>query len=167
MIDLRKKTMKNRLRSSILLLLAAWLVTACIDQTVYHTYQSIPSKGWGKGDTLFFHVPLTDSLVRLHLYAEVRNESEYTYQNLYLVIGNNLADSTCFRTDTLEFTLADSEGKWKGTGWGTLYQSSLPLDTAIVRHPGNYTFKINHGMKDEILIGICDIGIRIDSKTTH
>lgn len=153
--------MTNLLRNSSLLLLTVWLASACIEHTVYHSYQSIPAKGWGKGDTLVFRVTIPDSLKTLQLFAEVRNDNKYAYQNLYLVVGSNLQDSTVFKTDTLELTLADKEGKWTGTGWGNLFQSTLPLGTAVTRHPGNYTFKVSQGMKDEQLIGICDVGVKV------
>lgn len=153
--------MTNLLRNSSLLLLTAWLASACMEHTVYHSYQSIPTKGWGKGDTLVFRIAIPDSLKTLKLFAEVRNNNKYAYQNLYLVVGSNLQDSTVFETDTLELTLADKDGKWTGSGWGSLFQSVLPIGTAVIRHPGNYTFKVSQGMKDEQLIGISDIGIKV------
>lgn len=154
--------MKSLFRSSLLCLLAVGIATACDTRTVYHTYLPIPPKGWGKGDTLFFHVPLNDSLTLLHLTAGVRNESSYPYQNLYLFVSHNLEDSTQWKTDTLEFELTNREGRWTGTGWGSLYQSALPMKSAGLRHAGNYTIKVAHGMKDEILKGISDIGIEIE-----
>lgn len=133
-----------------------------MEQTVYHSYQSIPERGWGKSDTLVFKVPMPDSLKTLKLFAEVRNENQYPYRNLYLVVSQNLQDSIAFQTDTLELTLADKEGKWTGTGWGNLFQSTLSIGTAVIRHSGNYTFKVSQGMKDDQLIGISDVGIKIE-----
>lgn len=115
-----------------------------------------------KSDTLFFNVPLNDSLINLRLSAGVRNSSNYPYQNLDILISYNLEDSTVWKTDTLKFTLTDQEGKWKGTGWGSLYQSALPLKDCSIKHPGNYTFKVVHGMKDEQITGIIDVGLKIE-----
>lgn len=154
--------MKSLLRISILALFAAGVLSACDDQTVYHSYQSVPEKGWGKSDTLFFDVPVYDSLDILRLSTGVRNGNNYPYQDLYLFVSHNLEDSTRWQTDTLKFVLSDKEGKWIGTGWGNLYQSTQPLRSAIIRHPGNYTIKVAHGMKDETLNGINDIGIKIE-----
>ena len=153
--------MKNLLRNSIWLLLATCLTAACNENTGYHSYQSIPTEGWKKSDTLFFNVPVKDSLALLRLSAEIRNESNYAYRNIYLTVSHNLEDSTVWKTDTLLLILADKEGKWNGTGWGSLFQSTLPIGSAIVRHPGNYTFKITHGMQDELLKGINDVGVKI------
>ena len=139
-----------------------FLTTACDKKTVYHSYQSIPTEGWRKSDTLFFNIPVKDSLIRFNLAAEIRNKSNYAYRNLYLVTSHNLEDSTVWKTDTLLLMLADKEGKWNGTGWGSLFQSELPVGTITIRHPGNYTFKITHGMQDEALKGINDIGVIVE-----
>lgn len=161
--------MKNLLRNSIWILLATCLTAACNENTVYHSYQSIPTEGWKKSDTLFFNVPIKDSLALLQLSAEIRNESNYAYRNIYLTVSHNLENSTVWKTDTLLLILADKEGKWNGTGWGSLFQSTLPIGSAIVRHPGNYTFKITHGMQDELLKGINDVGVKItvSSRALH
>ena len=153
--------MKSLFRNSLLCLFTAWVLAACDAHTVYHAYLPIPQKGWGKSDTLFFQVPINDSLLVLDLTAGVRNESSYPYQNLYLFISHNLEDSTRWETDTLEFALTNKEGRWTGTGWGSLYHSVLPMKSAGIRHAGKYTIKVTHGMKDELLKGISDVGILI------
>lgn len=159
----KKREMKNPLRNKIWLLPAVWLMAAaCNENTVYHSYQSIPSEGWKKSDTLFFNIAVTDTLQPLQLSAEIRNKSNYSYRNLYLSVSHNLKDSTIWKTDTLQLILADKEGKWKGTGWGSLFQSKVSISSVTVQHPGNYTFKVTHEMQDELLEGINDIGIKIE-----
>lgn len=154
--------MKNLLKNSIYMLLATWILAACNEKTVYHSYQSTPSDGWKKSDTLFFNVPVKDSLTILRLSVGIRNSCDYPYRNLSVLIHYNLKDSTVWETDTLNFILADQEGKWTGTGWGTLYQSESPLKDYYIKHPGNYTFKVVHEMRDEQLIGISDVGLKLE-----
>ena len=109
--------MKSLLRNSLFCLFGACLMAACNENTVYHSYQSLPNEGWGKSDTLSFQCPVTDSIPgTLRLFAEVRNRSEYPYRNLYLFIHENLLDSTVWRTDTIAVNLADSTGRWTGNG---------------------------------------------------
>ena len=154
--------MTSRLRNSILFLFICWITTACNENTLYHSYQSIPREGWNRNDTLVFNVPIADSLTVLHLSAEVRNESNYPYRNLYLTVSQNLEDSTTWKTDTLLFVLANKDSKWIGTGWGSLFQSDLPVRDIATRHSGNYKIRVTHGMKDDTLKGISDIGIKIE-----
>ena len=152
--------MRILLKNSCLLLLACWLTTGCMEQTIYHTYHSIPKKGWSKGDTLLFHIPITDSLpMQLEMAAEVRTRKIYPYQNLHLVVSHNLQDSTIFEVDTLTLALTDQKDNRKRDGWSSLLQSTLRVNRVIPKQPGFYTVRISHGMTDELLPGIHDVGV--------
>ncbi|WP_294474196.1 gliding motility lipoprotein GldH [uncultured Bacteroides sp.] len=155
--------MTTLLRNSLFCLLGACLLSACNENTVYHSYQSLPDEGWGKSDTLSFQVPVTDSIpTTLRLFAEVRNRTKYPYRDLHLFISQNLQDSTVWRTDTIAISLADSTGRWMGKGWGSIYQSATFVKSVRPLHPGKYTIKVMNGMKDEMLQGLNDVGIRIE-----
>lgn len=157
--------MKSLLKNSFFVLFSACLLTACNENTVYHSYQSLPDEGWGKSDTLSFQIPITDSIpTTLRLFAEVRNRIEYPYHDLHLFISQNLQDSTVWRTDTIAFNLADSTGRWTGHGWGSIYQSETFIKSVLPLRSGNYTIKVINGMKDEKLQGLSDVGIRIEKQ---
>ena len=162
-IKRNRKIMRSLLRNNLFCLLGVCLMAACNENTVYHSYQSLPNEGWAKSDTLSFQCPVTDSIpATLRLFAEVRNRSEYPYHNLYLFIQENLLDSTVWRTDTIAINLADTTGRWLGNGWGSIYQTAVFVKSVRPLHPGNYTIKIMHGMQDEKLTGLNDVGIRIE-----
>ena len=157
--------MKSLLKNSLFVLFSACLLTACNENTVYHSYQSLPDEGWGKSDTLSFQIPITDSIpTTLRLFAEVRNRIEYPYHDLHLFISQNLQDSTVWRTDTIAFSLADSTGRWTGHGWGSIYQSETFIKSVLPLRSGNYTIKVINGKKDEKLQGLSDVGIRIEKQ---
>ena len=157
--------MKSLLKNSFFVLFSACLLTACNENTVYHSYQSLPDEGWGKSDTLSFQIPITGSIpTTLRLFAEVRNRIEYPYHDLHLFISQNLQDSTVWRTDTIAFSLADSTGRWTGHGWGSIYQSETFIKSVLPLRSGNYTIKVINGMKDEKLQGLSDVGIRIEKQ---
>lgn len=77
--DLPKMT--NRLKNrnlclkGIILLFVASLLSACDKQTVYHSFQSLPTEGWPREDTLSFDVKVTDSLTYYKLSLEVVTEA--------------------------------------------------------------------------------------------
>lgn len=152
------KVKKNNL--SILLFIL--LLISCDFNTVYHTYNHIPLTGWNKNDTLYYNVtPITYSET-LQTSIEIRNNSHYPYSNLYLFVHYNLPDTSLFFTDTIECILADEQGKWKGEGLGTLYQSSVLWKDFHVKDSNmNYQIKITHGMTDSVVKGIVDVGIHM------
>ena len=128
---------KTSLLKSLILLFIASLYTACDEQTVYHSFQSLPTEGWQRNDTLFFNVSVADSATLYN--PEVPN----------------------IKRDTLELRLADNAGIWLGDGWGGLYQSTLPAGFIRIGKAGEYRFKIIHLLPDEVLPGINDVGIKL------
>ncbi len=144
------------------LLLAVCILYACGQRTVYHTYQPVDAKGWIPSDTLVYEVEIGDSAITLEVSAEVRNRTNYSFRNLTLDVSFNFADTLQWEHRKANFILADEEGKWSGTGWGSLYTSTSCLGDVYVYRPGIYTIRIAHDMRTEILEGIQDVGIRLN-----
>lgn len=57
-IKRNRKIMRSLLRNNLFCLLGVCLMAACNENTVYHSYQSLPNEGWAKSDTLSFSVLL-------------------------------------------------------------------------------------------------------------
>jgi gliding motility-associated lipoprotein GldH len=155
--------MKNLLKNSILFIVVAVLLIACMDSAVYHSYRYIAKKGWNRDDTLTFDMQIPDSTpTHYYLYVHVRNRTDYPYQNLLLSVSHNLQDSSVVVTDTVRCILANTVGRWTGKGWGALFQAAFDIDEYTSVNPaGMRTVKVIHCMEDETLTGINDIGIRI------
>ena len=152
---------KTSLLKSLILLFIASFYTACDEQTVYHSFQSLPTEGWQRNDTLFFNVSVADSATLYNVSVEVRNRNNYPYQNLPLLIYYDSPEIPNIKRDTLELRLADNAGIWLGDGWGGLYQSTLPAGFIRIGKAGEYRFKIIHLLPDEVLPGINDVGIKL------
>ncbi|KAA6329659.1 Gliding motility lipoprotein GldH [termite gut metagenome] len=156
--------MKKLLKNTVPLWIIMLALVACADNVVYHSYQHIAGKGWDKGDTLTFNVRITDSMpTYYHLYVQIRNRTDYPYQNLLLLVRHNLKDSSIVVTDTVRCTLANDAGRWKGKGLGGLFQTFFNVSEYISRYPiGTRTVNVIQGMEDQTLKGINDVGIRIE-----
>ena len=152
---------KRLFRKGLILLFAASLCMACDKQTVYHTFQSLPTEGWQQKDTLFFDVMIPDSTTLYYISVEVRNRNDYPYQNLPLLICCDNPEAQNIKRDTLELRLADSGGIWSGSGWGGLYQSTVSAGFLRIGKAGEYCFKITYLLPDEVLPGVNDVGIRL------
>ena len=89
-------------------------------------------------------------------------EGGYSYSNIFLFVTTTSPGGQWIK-DTLEMPLANSRGKWLGSGIGDLY-FIRQLFKYNVRFPtsGVYTFKIVQGMRDTDLKGIRDIGLRLE-----
>lgn len=151
--------MKTRIFLAILISL---FLTSCLNNDVFLKYKTITSLGWNKDSLYTFDVPIKDTTATYNLYVNVRNRGEYPYQNLWIFLSKMTPDSIESK-DSVECYLADRRGKWLGSGVGSvlempvLYQQKVKFDKV-----GIYRYKIGHGMRDSVLIGINDIGMRVE-----
>ena len=95
------------------------------------------------------------------LTIEVTNSVSYPYQNIWFFVQSNIDTDSVLVDTSKEFLLADKLGKWQGSGFGTLYKSSLPFGEITFKETRNYRIKIEHGMRDQTLSGIEKVGIKI------
>ena len=92
----------------------------------------------------------------------VRNVGEYPYQNLWLFLSKTSPNNIQI-SDSIECYLADKRGKWLGSGVGSMYEMSILYQENVhFDAAGTYSYKIVHGMRDVVLIGINDIGMRVE-----
>lgn len=147
------------------LLMAAFIplfIIGCSNNDVYFKYKSVPISGWNKDSLCTFDVNIKDPSSAYNLYINIRNRGEYPYQNLWLFL-NKITPDSLQTSDSVECYLADNQGKWLGSGIGSvlemsvLYQQNIKFKTA-----GIYKYRIGHGMRDTVLAGINDIGIRVE-----
>ncbi len=140
---------------------------SCTDNTIYHQYANIDKNGWDQDSVAVFSVDIQDTTGDYDVIIDVRNKENYSYQNLYLFVYSNSPDSI-WVGDTLNCILADNQGRWAGTGIGST--KNLPfLYMSNIKFPekGTYTFKIKQGMRDHILEGINNIGLKIQKTENY
>ena len=156
--------MKNTGIQILFFLAGIILFIACDKNRIYDEFKPISQKGWNKDSLLVFTVPVSDSLQNHNLYINVRNDIKYKYSNLWLFIQIDQPGGKEV-TDTFEITLADPSGKWLGKGFGgiktreAIYKRNVYFPTS-----GDYQIYIQQGMRENILKGITDIGIRLEKQ---
>ncbi|MBP6610838.1 MAG: gliding motility lipoprotein GldH [Paludibacter sp.] len=149
---------KNR----IIVIAVLLSLVACTQNEVYFNYQSVQIDGWNKDSVCVFDVKIDDASKAYNIYVNTRNRGEYPYQNLWLFV-NRMASDSVQVNDTINFYLADEFGKWLGDGVGSVYNMPVLYQQSI-RFPaaGTYKYKIQHGMRDSLLQGINDIGLKVE-----
>ena len=138
------------------------IFTACQFSEVFSEFRDLPEKGWNRYDTLVFR-PQINEQANYNLFIDTRNNNQYQYQNLWLFISCQEDTMTLF-TDTVEIELADKQGKWYGSGWGSLYTNATPykMNYKFPAESKKYTFRIVQGMRDYELKGMESVGFRIE-----
>lgn len=119
---------------------------------------------WNKKSEQKFDFQITDSRDPKNIIFVLRNNSEYPYSNIRLIVNFLDVKSKKKNTDTLNYILAKPNGEWLGKGFGDtkeiMFQYRLnykfPQD-------GNYSIGIIQAMRTDNLKGIEDIGVKIES----
>lgn len=155
------KQVKNRHRTTVLLLVGIIMLISCDNRTVYYQYRTIHPDGWKRTDTLVYEAHITDSATLFRLSLAVRNQDSYPYQNLRLNLAYTTPDSTIVEIDSLVFRLADEEGHWKGRGWSGLYESIFEVGGIKIKRPGTYRFTVTPSNPNPLVVGINDIGLKL------
>ena len=134
---------------------------SCGGHVIFNEFQPIKDKKWNKQDEISFHFEIMDNSIAYNVLLQLRNNDTYPYQNLWLLC-DELQPSGISVKDTLEYMLADDFGKWTGNGI-TLFQNQMLLRSNYhFPDTGKYTINVHHGMRDDILKGIENVGLVIE-----
>ena len=148
-----------------IVLAVACCCVSCGNDTVYNKFQPIRDKVWDKQSEYLFEYEINDSSLPYNLLLQIRNNDGYKYQNLWLLCEQRQPDGVLL-IDTIECMLADDFGKWHGHGV-TLFQSRVALRCRyLFPDTGKYILRLRHGMRDDRLEGIEDIGLFIEKSPT-
>jgi gliding motility-associated lipoprotein GldH len=158
-MSINKKAKGCRLLAACCLLLVA-----CTQGETFSEYRSFPNAEWDKQEAIRFEVPIHDSSTAYHVFLELRNNNNYPFRNLWLFVDYKTPGGD-MRSDTIYAELADVYGKWYGTGI-SLYAYSFPYQLNV-QYPdtGVYVYTIRQGMREHLLKGISDIGLRVSTES--
>ena len=147
---------------SLILISSLFLLISCDGTRIYEVNKEINNADWEKDLVQEFDFEINDTELYYNVIINIRNKNNYAYSNLYLFIEMS-SPLEKFFTDTLEFQLADQKGKWTGSGVGNLWQNQVSLLSNVkMLEQGNYKINISQGMRDKNLIGISDVGVRVE-----
>ncbi|MGB4653889.1 MAG: gliding motility lipoprotein GldH [Bacteroidales bacterium] len=138
---------------------------SCGNKYDYEHSIKIQDAKWTYNDTLFFQFETTDSLALYEIELSLRNTTDYQYSNLFMFVTAFYPTYTYSR-DTVEVFLAKRDGEWIGKGIG-FYKNLdvLFAKNARFRNNGTHVIAINHGMRNDTIVGIAEVGIKIKKCT--
>ncbi|MDQ0476010.1 gliding motility lipoprotein GldH [Chryseobacterium sp. MDT2-18] len=119
---------------------------------------------WDKKAEQKFDFKVTDAQKAKNIIFVVRNNNDYPYSNIRLIVNFHDGQTKKKSTDTLNYILAEPNGRWIGKGFGdtkeTLFQYKLDYKFPA---NGDYSIGIIQAMRNDNLPGIEDIGVKIET----
>ena len=140
---------------------------ACNEKSLFSRYVNF-SDSWKIDEKIIFKI---DSIIQkpVNLIICLRNNNLYPFSNIFLIASLKKQDSLLL-CDTLEYQMADPEGKWLGSGFLEVKESKL-LWKENFEFPKNEKIEIEieqatrfNGKKDGVnnLEGILGVGFSIE-----
>ncbi len=148
------------------MLIVLALLSSCSDTGYIHSYQ-IENESWSADEILQFNVDIEDVSQNYNMFINIRNTDEYPFSNIFLFVNVMYPDNTTY-VDTVEGVLADSKGKWLGSGGGKyknnkfLYKSNITMPQS-----GTYVFAIEQAMRVKSLDGVATVGLEFETIQTE
>lgn len=137
----------------------SWLLVSCQQGVIFTEFNNLSGKGWGADSIVTFVPILEDSTAIYDIQLTVRHTDRYAYQNLWLFVDVK-RDSLLLRRDTIEATMANERGEWLGDGVSKYTLPLLYLEDVQLQ-AGEYKVVVQQGMREEILQGITDLGLKV------
>ena len=157
-----------RLKNSILVFFIATTLFSCDKTRVFDDYKSV-GDAWHKDSVVSFDLPDLDSTKRYDLFINIRDNNNYPYNNLFLIVSLEMPNGYT-KVDTLEYQMADADGILLGDGFSDIKESKL-FYKENVRFRGKYKMNIKQAVRENgkvpgvtNLEGITDVGLRIEKK---
>lgn len=149
---------------SVVLFFVAGIVISCDMSIFYDEHKTIKDDVWNINDKMVFNVEVeSDDLSdRYNFLVDLRNTKEYPYSNAFLFIKTTFPNGG-YALDTMECPLTEPSGRWYGKVSSNHVDNRFYLRKEVVfPQAGMYRFEIFHGLRDSNVVGIKNVGLRIE-----
>ncbi len=141
--------------------LLALLTLSCTRGTIFSGNHKMQEARWSMYEPADYTCAIDDTASTYDIRFSLRTSTEYPYRNIYLFVVTSFPSGTTV-TDTLHAMVADGQGRWLGRGAGDLRELTIPYKSNIwFPEAGDYSFRVIHGMRDTLLRGVYDFGMKI------
>jgi gliding motility-associated lipoprotein GldH len=145
----------------VCLLMISFLV-GCDTIGIYEKNNFFKEHSWSSKEKPSFTFTITDTNSLYQIYAIIRHEDSYRYNNLWLNI-TTVAPNDTAKSQQVNLLLADNKKGWLGTGMDDIFDHRIRLTRSPQKlKSGNYTFTLQQIMREDPLQAVLNAGIRIE-----
>jgi len=157
--------MKNPSLKALTAFMLLSLLISCGKGTLYSDTVKMEEGQWSMYDPAKYACIINDTTGSYNLTFSIRTSSDYHYRNIYMFVITSLPSGVSL-TDTVQGILTNEKGEWLGKGAGDIREVTIPYKSNVFfPENGEYHFRVIHGMRDTVLNGVYDLGIKIAKRT--
>ncbi len=161
------------IKSRKLFLLSLFLLVlfeSCDSSIEFIDFKSVNNTTWTTEDTLAFSFAVEDTITPKNLFLHIRNNKDYEFNNLFVITKLKFPNNQVI-IDTLQYEMADKNGKLLGDGLSSIKESKLFYkENKVFPVSGTYTMSVYQAMRRQgdiastSLNGVNEIGFSIEKR---
>ncbi|WP_297333834.1 gliding motility lipoprotein GldH [Flavobacterium sp.] len=159
-----------KIRHSIFLFAALLLFCSCDKKRVFDEYKEFDGT-WNKDSIVSFEFEQQDTVRLYNMFINIRNNNDYPFSNLYLIVEMQEPGTDVTQVDTLEYQMAEADGTLLGEGMTDIKESKLWYkEKQRFPTPGKYKVNIQQAVREagqvpgvQELEGVMEVGFRIET----
>jgi gliding motility-associated lipoprotein GldH len=159
-----------KIRHSIFLFAALLLFCSCDNKRVFDEYKEFDGT-WNKDSIVSFEFEQQDTVKLYDMFINIRNNNDYPFSNLYLIVEMQQPGTNVTQVDTLEYQMAEADGTLLGEGMTDIKESKLWYkEKQRFPKPGKYKINIQQAVREsgqvpgvQELEGVMEVGFRIET----
>jgi len=140
------------------------LTSSCQRGKIYQERYKFDNYTWQRFDKVKFEIPVEEEGITGDIVFTVRHITQYPYPNLpvYIILNTPSGEERIIEKD---IKLKDSEGKFKGSGAGDLWDFEEVLwPSFYFTEKGTYTIEIENLIPKMGIAGLMDIGVYVEKR---
>jgi gliding motility-associated lipoprotein GldH len=149
------------------ILVAICTLVACRFKTIdlYEKNVSIPKHEWSSSFRPQFKFDIQDTTTAYDIFIVLRHDEKYNWNNLWLELATKVPGDTMIRKEKYELGLANNNG-WLGVAMDDIYEQRIRITPreGVALKKGEYEFTIGHIMREDPLLHMMNIGLRVEKK---
>lgn len=159
------------MKQAAVLFMAVLFLSSCDDRLVESDSIAFTDAKWSIDSPAIFSITPPDTIQEYDLFINLRNTGEYAFNNLYLISQIKFPYGKTV-TDTLEYQMADPQGRFLGAGSRDVFENKLWLKKGVrFRESGTYQLLLKQAMRKNgdvngvpELKGVLDVGYSIEKQ---
>lgn len=148
-----------------LLIACCLFINSCTQIEIFEKNTTIPEYKWQQNFTATGDFIITDTISAYNIYLVLRHTDAYQYNNIWLNVGLKPPGDS-MHIQKINLVLGDDANGWEGTGMNDIWdlRKLLNGEPRRFKQPGKYSFSISQIMRDNPLLHIMSVGLRIEKK---
>jgi gliding motility-associated lipoprotein GldH len=144
----------------------AWclLFNSCsLSTDVFEKNIPIPGQQWYSEFKPEIDFDITDTVSLYNIYLVLRHSDAYNYNNIWINARVRQPGEAGVKSQRYDLTLATNNKGWLGSAMDDIYEHRILIQPQTkFKNPGAYHFTVEQVMREDPLLHVLDVGIRIE-----